>query len=720
MCGACPSHHRRAWSSFVIGLALVAIAFLAACHRQPVAPSLVRIAVLRFENLGADPSADPMAGDWMGRAFAEIIASELSGTPGLYAIPSVRVHAIEAGLGGRPAGAPGISAERTAALAAGATKIAYGQYAIRGGTLDVRVTLEDEFTGKMTVLQPVSARPADIVSAATALAGQISTHITPYGTRNPQVVEAYVKGLEGLGNAGVAEGLEKAIAADPGFGPPYRQLAQFKARQKDVAGAQELLERALARGHIEDSERALIQLEIADLRNDARAHLDALTALAKADPYDPERTRELAAACLAAHRYPQAVEAFRKAVELQPNNVDLWNQLAYAAAYAGDGATADSALERYRKLQTQSPNPLDSLGDVNLIQGHLSAAEENYRQNAKKNPEFYAGLDFLKAALAHLMTGDVSGADGLAQQYFDARATAKDPLIEYRKAQWAWISGRRKAACRQMEQLATTSETGVARNVASHAYAELAVWTLMLGNRGSAAELARKAAASVTPASAVQVALARFLSQPPATPAEWQARTGMLTPDRALSAIGSVALADALLFSKEYSAALPVLQSMYDSGNPTADEGLPVLLAWADVETGHIAEAAALLRTNPPLRDVGLSWSTPLYFPRIFYLRAVVAEKQGKPEDARENWRIFHALSGSDALLWGEEQQAAAGHASAGVPKSGADLRGSCKIRRTASWHGARGSEWRLCVCKSLTSRDREGAVDQPNMATPS
>jgi hypothetical protein len=32
----------------------------------------------------------------------------------------------------------------------------------------------------------------------------------------------------------------------------------------------------------------------------------------------------------------------------------------------------------------------------------------------------------------------------------------------------------------------------------------------------------------------------------------------------------------------------------------------------------------------------------------------------------------------------------------------------------------ARGSEWRLGVYKSLPSRDREGAVDRPNIATPS
>jgi Tfp pilus assembly protein PilF len=491
----------------------------------------------------------------MGRAFAEIVASELSGAPGLYAIPSVRVHAIEAGLGRRPSGAPGISAERTAALAAGATKIAYGQYAVRGGILEARVTVEDELTGKMTALNPVSAPPAEIASAASALAHQISTHVPPYGTKNPAVVEAYVNALEGLDGASRVESLEKAIAADPNFGPTYRQLAQFKAQHNDVGGALSLLQQALARGNgIPDSERALIQLEIANLRNDTVARLDALTALAHTDPYDPETWHQLAAACMADHRYPRAMEAYRKALAIQPGDADWWNQLGYAAAYAGDAATAAGAIERYRKLTPGSPNAIDSLGDVNLIVGHLTQAEEYYRQNARTNPGFYAGLDFLKAAMAHLMTGDISGADALAQQYFDARAAIppsappasappaaspaaappgsrdalveyrKDSLVEYRKAQWAWIAGRRKAACRQMEELAEGSETGAARNIAAHAYAELAIWTLMLGNRESASELARKAAALATPASATQATLARFLSQPAASPAEWQAR----------------------------------------------------------------------------------------------------------------------------------------------------------------------------------------------------
>ena len=620
-------------------LFILALACLVACRREVRHAGIEHIAILRFENLGPDP-----AGDWMGRAFSEIVTAELSDAPGIYAIPAVRVHAIENAMGARPSAAPGISAERTAALAAGATEIAFGQYAIRGGKLQARMTLEDERTGKMTVLAPVSTLPDEIVTAASELAREISNRARPYSTQNPLVVETHVKAFENLNSPDMADELEKAIAADPNFGPSYRQLAQVKIQQKDIAGAEDALARGMARGSaIPPAERALIQLEDARLRNDSARRMQALTELSAADPYNAEVWQDLAAAFEGAHRYAQAAEAYRKAVAIRPEDGNLWNQLGYAAVYAGDVKAAGDAIAEYRKLAPGSPNPLDSLGDVNLIAGRLSEAQHYYSENAKKFPEFYAGLDFLKAAMAHLMTGDVPGADVLAGQYFDARAAAKDAVLPYRQAQWAWIAGRRKDACRQMEQLAQSSQGALA----AHAYAELSIWTLILGDRQAAANLASKAAAMESQAAGPQVVLARFFSQPSASPAEWQARAHTLAPNPAEAAIGNIALADALLLSKEFAAALPVLKSIYDDGS-AADEGLPVLLAWAYEETGDIADAAGLLRSNPPLADAGINWSTPLYFPRLFYLRAVVADKQGKAEEARENRRIFQTLSGEE------------------------------------------------------------------------
>jgi Flp pilus assembly protein TadD len=477
------------------------------------------------------------------------------------------------------------------------------------------------------------------------VARQISPRASPYGTQNAPVVAAYVEALEHINAPDVAGNLQKAIAADPNFGPIYRQLANLHIREQDTDGAGAILDQALARGNaIPESERARIQLELADLHNDSAARLAAMTAVAKAERYDPQIWQDLGAAAMVSHQYSQAVDAYRKASDMQPDNADLWNLLGYASAYAGDAGAASTALNRYRILAPDSPNPGDSLGDLDLMEGRLPDAEKRYLENGKKNPQFYAGLDFLKAALAHLMTGDVAGADAIAQQYFAATG-ANALALDYRKAQWAWISGRHKEACAQMQQVATAAEDGN-KNLAAHAYTELAMWTLLMGNNDAAAALAKQGATLAPPVWAPQATLVRFLTQAPASPEVWQTRAATLVRERPQAPVGKVALADALLLSKEYAAALPVLQAMYDGGNSSADEGLPVLLAWADVETGHIPEAAALLRLNPPLADSGLSWSTSLYFPEMFYLRSVVAEKQGKADEARENMRIFKALSG--------------------------------------------------------------------------
>ncbi|MEI9972663.1 MAG: hypothetical protein WDO73_11730 [Ignavibacteriota bacterium] len=79
--------------------------------------------------------------------------------------------------------------------------------------------------------------------------------------------------------------------------------------------------------------------------------------------------------------------------------------------------------------------------------------------------------------------------------------------------------------------------------------------------------------------------LVQFLAQPPGSPEEWQARSKTLVPNPAQQAIGNLALAYALLVGKEFAAAQPLLQSMYDNGSVPVDEALPILLAWADVET---------------------------------------------------------------------------------------------------------------------------------------
>jgi len=628
---------------------------LAACARQPAGPRVERIAILRFENLG--PS---VAGDWMGRAFSEVVTAELAGAPGVYAIPSSRLHGLDRVLGPRPASVPGISAERSLAFASGATRVGYGEYSIRGGRFSARLTLEDPRTGKTTKVVSAggAAAAGDVFAVASDLARQVSGRVAPYGTNSVPALKAYMAAKESATTAAIAQNLDQAIAADPDFGPPYRLLAQLKAQQ-DPAAAEALLAQALARaGAMPPAERARLHLEDANLRGDFAARASALTALVALDPNDPTAWNSLAESCMNRREYPQAVQAYRKLLEVEPEDVSALNQLGYAAAYAGSLDTALQALRRYQTLRPAEANPLDSQGDVDLLAGRLRQAESFYLQAARKDPRFQGGGDLWKAAMARLMNGDGAGADTLAQQYIEAREAAKDPVAEYRKAEWSWIGGRRKSACQRLETFARGAETGPLRELASRAYSQLAVWSLVLGDRAAAAQFSQKGALLAGPSSAGVAMMARFLAEPPAPASEWSVRAERLFPNPSENALKNFALAYALLLGRQFQPASLLLKQLYDGATPSADPSVPVMLAWTWLEAGRANDAAPLLRLNPIPSTNGVSLFAPFYFPRIYYLRGWLAEQQGKPDEARANYQLFRQLSGPDPLTWGEEQRA--------------------------------------------------------------
>jgi Flp pilus assembly protein TadD len=609
------------------------------CARRPADPAVEKMAVLRFENLGSDFSAD-----WMGRAFAEVLSAELSEAPDLNLIPPTRLHSYSAAWGARPASVPGVSAERSLALAAGATRIVYGNYDADGGRVRVHLTIEDPRTGRMQ--RVLSATAPDLYSAASTLANRISPGARPYSTQNIAALKAYSIALESDASQAMSE-LEEAIAADPNFPRPYELLAQFKVQRQDRDGAAALLQSAIARGVLPAAGKARIEFELANLRGDATGRLKALTALTGAMPRDAGAWHSLGDALLMGHQYNKAVEAYRKAVDLDPEDITAWNQLGYASAYAGDLNAGMNALRRYQALRPADPNPLDSMGDLNLMAGKLREAEQFYLDAAKKNAAVLNHADLFKAAMARLMTGDIPGADGLARQYAQARAAAKDPQIPLFDAEWLWLTGRRREACRSMETLAQSA----GQPLATRANNEAALWYLMLGDRDAAA----RAAGRVQPPGAA--AVPRFLLAPAAPPDEWLRRADALVPNPAASGVRDTITATALLLAKDFAAASPILQRLYEGPAGGSDPAGPVALAWTWMETGRAADAAPLLRSNPIPPVAGPSPFLSLYFPRYLFLRAKIA---GSPEQARENYRLFLQLSGPDPLLWGEEQQAQA------------------------------------------------------------
>ncbi len=636
-----------------LALAAVSLAQVS-CTRHPASPALERLAVLRFENLSSDP-----ASDWVGRALQEILDAELAGAPELYAIPSSRLLAMDRALGARPVSAPGISAGQAAALSLGATRVGYGDYAIRNGRLEAHLSLADPRSGRIVTGFAAEADGGDVLATAAALARRISLRASGYSTRNQAALRAYIDALEAVGPAEAASRAEAALDADAGFGPAARLLAGLRVEQGDRAGALDCLNRALARvAEMPTSEQTRLRLEMASLGNQAAARQEAFAAVTAAEPANPEAWMAFGTFAFSRHDFGAAQGAFRKVSELDPTQTAALNQGAYAAAFDGHLDQAVAALRRYQALRPSDPNPLDSLGDVQLLTGHPREAEAFYVQAAKQNPHFQNGGDWLKAAIARLLTGDRAGADGLSEKYVRARFAAQDPAAELYRAQWKFLSGRRLEGYRDLEAIARREGDGPARALAAEAQAQLAIWSLYMGDHGAARTHAQ-AALGTWPLAA----MAAFLAEPPASPAEWNARAEKLAPRPEQARVRNFMLGQVLLLGKQFDAALPVLRRAYENAEPTEPE-LPVLLAWAYLETGQPADAAPLLEHNPIPAPNGIDAFSACWFPRLFFLRGQAAEKQGRTDAARANYKLFLELSGDAPFQWGEEERAKAGLAS--------------------------------------------------------
>jgi tetratricopeptide (TPR) repeat protein len=608
-------------------LLAVLLACLTACARRDRQQSVPQVAVLRFENLSADPSLD-----WMGRAFAEILSGELQGSPLRYAIQGGALHAFDASLGRRP-NAPGISAESTAALVAGANQMVYGNFWVAHGALHASATEEDLATHKMV---RVASASGDLFAVAEALARQLGEP-RPFGTRNPRALRALVAALESPDGAAAFQDFAGAAAADPQFGRAYVYWLNRAMAQRNGAEAQRAVDQARAhQERFSSLDRAELDLGAAALRGDFQAQLEARRELAGLNPADPNGHRALAESLMNTRAYDAAIVEFRRALSIRPDDAEALNVMGYAAAYSGDLPTAVRVLRGYEQLRPNEPNPLDSLGDAHFILGHFAEAEQFYLAAYAKAPGFLNGGDVLKAAQARLMTGDIAGATALFNRYLAGRQAAHDPFAPYHAAAWLWQTGARREALASLDGLARADAAGPYREVASRADVLAAIWLLNLGDRPGAAEHARRAVAETLPATSPLVGLVAFLAQPEAYPAPQQ------------SPLKDSARAYAALFSKQFQPAVAALEELYRRPTGEVDDGLAVLLAWAYEETGQWQRAAPLLRLTPLPQAAGLPLFSSLYFPRLFFLRGAVLEREGHGAEAGRYYQMFRQLSGAD------------------------------------------------------------------------
>jgi tetratricopeptide (TPR) repeat protein len=374
---------------------------MVACSR-PNATQVERVALLKFENLSADPALD-----WITTAAPAILAAELTGGPRTLplAVETMRDARLE-----------------------NATRIVHGYFDRRDGKLHFEVALEDPARRKMVSTSVVEGAPLEAMSS---IANKFSSSIRPFSTSNADAAAAWGRG-----------DYEGAVGLDPDFGTAWLTWTQKLANAGDSRSALDVASRALMRTGLRSPiERTQIELLSAALTHNDAARRESLQKLAQLAPADPAPQLTLAQLETAARHFPEAARAYRDAIQAGANAPALENQLGYAEALAGNLGAARKAFESYGREPENATNALDSLGEGFFVNGKFAEAEKAFLDAHAKDPAFLNGDTLWKAAHARWLGGDLRGADELLTRYWPHAS-----LASWRHANWLYETGRREQA----------------------------------------------------------------------------------------------------------------------------------------------------------------------------------------------------------------------------------------------------------------------------------
>lgn len=87
-------------------------------------------------------------------------------------------------------------------------------------------------------------------------------------------------------------------------------------------------------------------------------------------------------------RYVEAVQAYRRALELEPRREAAWNNLGEAYRALGDSAAAANAYEQAIAIVPGHEQALNNLGALQASQGDAHAAEAGFRAAVQANPRY--------------------------------------------------------------------------------------------------------------------------------------------------------------------------------------------------------------------------------------------------------------------------------------------------------------------------------------------
>ncbi len=397
--------------------AVLLLLWLSGCTRPSAGPVNPRLALVRFDNHGAETD------NWVGAALGLVMGAQLREDTTLAAT---------------------LVEDQQGVRSLGAGRKLAGDYRRSGDGFELRSYLIDTQSTRVLAQGVYRLSERDLVEkSGAALRDLLGVEPAEIEANPRDWVE-----LSKAWSAGSTEALEGFVAAHPGLGAAYPLLV----RQWLAAGRRAEAQAVAARlpGTIDALSKAQVALLMA---GDGAARLGALRQLTALRPADPQLAGELAQMAESLKEWAVAAESLGRLTRLEAGNVDWWNRLGYAEAHQGKLKEAVAALEQYRKLAPGDANAVDSLGEVNYMNRNFAGAARLFDEQVVRFPAFQNLAGVRKAAFAYANAGNLKQADARFGDWVGrVLAGAPPSAMALARALWLARTGRDEEALRLLDK----------------------------------------------------------------------------------------------------------------------------------------------------------------------------------------------------------------------------------------------------------------------------
>jgi tetratricopeptide (TPR) repeat protein len=195
---------------------------------------------------------------------------------------------------------------------------------------------------------------------------------------------------------------EKAVALDPDFVMAWLALARSQARIKESQDLMVKVYAMIETAEVSAGERLQLESVLAG-RDGDRATVEANTIkLAQMYPNDERCQAALGGLYYGRNEYQQAVAAYERGLQANPDFVPIYNILGYTYRNLGDNAKAEMAFQRAIVLDPDNPNGYDSYAELLLKVGRYQDSIETYEKALALDPLFPSAVMGIASNLMHM------------------------------------------------------------------------------------------------------------------------------------------------------------------------------------------------------------------------------------------------------------------------------------------------------------------------------